>query len=126
MVILGCGQKDLARAAQVTDSYISQLLSQKKAPPAPDRTDIYGKLESFLRLEPGELGRLAGIERAEEIRRKLSPAPAPLFQAFRDLVLRKCVEGKRDEVRVVFDAQPFGTLERIVARVLLELVQRVA
>jgi hypothetical protein len=31
--MLGCGQKDLARAVQVTDSYISQLLRRKKAPP---------------------------------------------------------------------------------------------
>ena len=32
-------QKDLAAAAQVTESYISQLLTRKKAPPAPGRTD---------------------------------------------------------------------------------------
>jgi len=32
-------QRDLAKAAQVTQSYISQLLTGKKSPPAPDRTD---------------------------------------------------------------------------------------
>ena len=36
---LGLEQKDLAAAAEVTDSYISQLLARKKLPPAPDRTD---------------------------------------------------------------------------------------
>ena len=37
---LGVEQRDLATAAQVTESYISQLLTRKKAPPAPNRTDI--------------------------------------------------------------------------------------
>ena len=32
---LGLEQRDLAVAAQVTESYISQLLTRKKAPPAP-------------------------------------------------------------------------------------------
>ena len=41
---LGLEQKELARIAGVTDSYVSQLLSGKKLPPAPDRTDIYGKM----------------------------------------------------------------------------------
>jgi transcriptional regulator with XRE-family HTH domain len=123
---LGYGQKDLATAAQVTDSYISQLLTRKKAPPARERTDIYAKMEAFLRLEPGELGRLAEAERAEEIKRKLGQAPEPLFQDFRDLVLRKCVPKKRDEVREVFEGQPFGTLERLVTQTMLEVVQRIA
>jgi len=123
---LGYVQKDLARAAQVTDSYISQLLTRKKAPPARDRTDIYSKMEVFLQLEPGELGRLADNERAEEIKRKLGQPAAPLFREFRDLVLRKCVPDKRDEVRAVVEEQPFGTLERLITQALLEVVQRVA
>jgi transcriptional regulator with XRE-family HTH domain len=123
---LGYGQKDLAMAAQVTDSYISQLLTRKKAPPASDRTDIYKKMERFLRLEPGELERLAENERAEEIKRRLGQAPEPLFQEFRDLVLSKCVQEKRHEVRAVFEGQPFGTLERLVSQTLLEVVQRIA
>jgi len=126
LATLGHGQRDLARAAQVTDSYISQLLTRRKAPPATDRTDIYGKMEAFLQLPAGELGRLAESERSEEIRRKLGQVPEPLFQEFRDLVLRKCVPGKRDEVRAVFEGRPFGTLERLVTRTLLEVVQSVA
>jgi len=126
LVKLGYGQNDLARAAQVTDSYISQLLSQRKAPPGRDRTDIYPKMEAFLKLAPGELERLAEIERAEELKRRLSRAPEPMFHHFRDLVLRKCVPDKRAEVRAIFDAQPFGTLERLVAQKMLEVVQRIA
>jgi transcriptional regulator with XRE-family HTH domain len=37
---LGLDQKDLAAAAEVTESYVSQLLTRKKLSPAPDRTDI--------------------------------------------------------------------------------------
>ncbi|MFC2068515.1 helix-turn-helix domain-containing protein [Chloroflexota bacterium] len=47
---LGLQQRDLATAAQVTESYISQLLTGKKAPPAANRTDIYGKMERYYRL----------------------------------------------------------------------------
>ena len=47
---LGLEQRDLAEAAEVTESYISQLLSRKKMPPAPERTDIYDKLGRFLKL----------------------------------------------------------------------------
>jgi transcriptional regulator with XRE-family HTH domain len=126
LAALGYGQKDLARAAQVTDSYISQLPSRRKAPPAPDRTDVYKKMERFLQLEPGELGRLAESERAAEIRRRLGQVPEPLFQEFRDLVLRKCIPEMRGEVSAILQRQPFGTLERLVTQTLLELSQRIA
>jgi hypothetical protein len=126
LATLGHGQKDLARAAQVTDSYISQLLTRKKAPPARDRTDIYTKMEAFLQLEPGELVRVAENERAEEIKRRLGKAPEPLFRAFRDLVLKKCVPERRAEVRGIFEGRPFGTLERLINQTLLEVVQRIA
>lgn len=119
-------QKDLARAAGVTESYVSQLLSRRKAPPDPERTDIYTRMETFLRLDRGELGRLAEAERSEDIKRKLSRATQPLFQAFRDLVLRKCADHTRDEVRAIFELQPFGTLERLVTQTLLDVVQGVA
>jgi transcriptional regulator with XRE-family HTH domain len=123
---LGCAQKDLAQAAQVADSYISQLLTRKRPPPAPDRTDIYPKMEAFLRLEPGALGRLAGIERTEELKHRLGQTPEPLFQGFRDLILAKCVDQNRDEVRGVFERHPFGTLERLITQKLLDVVQRIA
>ena len=123
---LGRAQKDLAQAAHVADSYISQLLTRKRPPPAPDRTDIYPKMEAFLRLEPGALGRLAGIERTEELKHRLGQTPEPLFQGFRDLILAKCVAQKRDEVRGVFERHPFGTLERLITQKLLDVVQRIA
>ncbi len=110
--------------ARITESYV--FLSRRKPPPGRTRTDIYGKMEAFLELEDGELGRLAEIERTDEVRRKFGQAPKALFQEFRDLVLGKCVPGKRDEVRSVFQQQPFGTLEQLVGRKLLETVQDIA
>jgi hypothetical protein len=123
---LGYGQKDLAQAVQVTDSYISQLLTRRKAPPDRERTDIYPKMEAFLQLDRGELELLVDLARTEELRRKLGQTPEPMFKEFRDLVLRKCVSEKRDDVRVVFEGRPFGTLEQLITRKLLEAVQRVA
>ena len=39
---IGAEQRELAEQAGVSEAYISQLLSGKKAPPAPRRTEIYG------------------------------------------------------------------------------------
>ena len=69
---LGLEQRDLAGAAQVTESYISQLLTRKKSPPAPDRTDIYEKIGRFLKLPNGELAKLADLQRQEGLKRKLA------------------------------------------------------
>jgi transcriptional regulator with XRE-family HTH domain len=60
---LGLDQRDVADAAEVTESYISQLLSRKKAPPAPERTDIYDKLGRVLKLPAGKLAGLADLQR---------------------------------------------------------------
>jgi predicted transcriptional regulator len=65
---LGTEQRDLATAAQVTESYISQLLTGKKAPPAPERTDIYGRMETFLRLPAGQLATLADLQRRDALK----------------------------------------------------------
>ena len=126
LATLGYAQKELARAVQVADSYVSQLLTRKRPPPAPDRTDIYPKMEAFLGLEPGALGRLAELERTEALKHKLHQIPEPLFQGFRDLILGKCVAHKRDEVRLVFERQAFGTLERLITQQLLDVVQQIA
>jgi len=83
-------------------------------------------MEAYLRLEPGALGRLAEIERTEELKQRLGQTPEPLFRGFRELILEKCVAHKRDEVRVVFERNTFGTLERLITQKLLEVVQRIA
>ena len=123
---LGLEQRDLATTAQVTESYISQLLTRKKAPPAPDRTDIYGKMERLLKLPHGELSKLADLQRKEALKRKLGDPHAPLFREVRELILRKCNPSHEKEIRAIFEKQPFGELERLVTQKLLEVVKRVA
>ena len=121
----GTGQRDLAAAAQVTESYISQLLRGKKAPPAPERTDIYAKMETFLKLPAGKLATLAHALRTESLKRKLADPPPPLFKEVRALILRKCEPGKEHSIRATFEKEPFGTLERLVTQKLLDVVKRV-
>ena len=121
----GLEQRELARAAQVTESYISQLLTRKKAPPAPSRTDIYDKMDRFLKLPSGELARLVGLQRKAELKRELGE-PTPLFREVRELILRKCQPDRERQVRAIFEAQPFGELERLVTQRLLDVVAAVA
>lgn len=123
---LGLEQKDLAAAAEVTESYISQLLTGKKSPPAPDRTDIYGKVGKFLKLPGSKLSKLADHQRKEELKRSLGDPPTPLLQEVRELILRKCAPDKEKEIRTIFETQPFGELERLVTQKLLDTVKRVA
>jgi transcriptional regulator with XRE-family HTH domain len=123
---LGFDQRDLAAAVQVTDSYISQLLTRKKAPPAPGRTDIYDRIGEFLKLPAGELSKLAEAQRQEELKKRVAAPPRPLFQEFRELVLRKCDPETQKEVRRIFERQPFGELERLVTQKLLDVTQGVA
>ncbi|HTP85937.1 MAG TPA: helix-turn-helix transcriptional regulator [Bryobacteraceae bacterium] len=123
---LGLEQRDLAGAAQVTESYISQLLSRRKAPPAPARTDLYEKIGEFLGLPAGELAKLADLQRREDLKKKVAEPPAPLFKECRELILRKCELGRRNEIESVFAKQPFGELERLVTQKLLDFTQGVA
>jgi len=122
---LGTEQRDLAAATQVTDSYISQLLTGKKTPPAPDRTDIYDRMESFLKLPAGTLATMADLQRTEALKRRLADPPVPLFQEVRELILRKCEPRKAQPMRTIFEKEPFGALERLVTQKLLDVVKRV-
>ena len=123
---LGHEQRDLARAAAVTESYISQLLTRKKAPPAPHRTDIYDKMDAFLQFQRGKLARLANLQRREELQEKLGEPPTPLFQDVRTLILHKCPPDKAPDLQAIFAKQPFGELERLVTQKLLDVVKNVA
>jgi len=123
---LGLDQRDLASATQVTESYISQLLTRKKAPPAPGRSGIYDKIGEFLKLPPGELSRLAEAQRQEELKKKVAESPRPLFQECRELIFRKCDPGKLNEIRRIFEKEPFGELERMVTQKFLDVAQGMA
>lgn len=123
---LGLDQRDLATATQVTESYVSQLLTRRKAPPAPGRTDIYDKIGEFLKLPTGELSRLADLQRQEELKKRVTEPPRPLFEECRELILRKCEPANEKEVRRIFEKEPFGELERLVTQKLLDVAQGVA
>ena len=123
---LGCEQKDLAAAAQVTESYISQLLTGKKSLPAHNRSDIYGKIGAFLKLSPGELAKLAEMQRREELNRKIKEPAQPLYQEVRELILRKCKSEKAKQLRLIFEKEPFGEIERLITQKLLGVAKGVA
>lgn len=122
----GLEQRDLAKAAKVTDSYISQLLTGRRPPPAPDRTDIYEKMDKFLKLPEGELAKIADHQRKEQLKRALGDEPAPLFREVRELILRKCEPDTARQIRSVFEKQSFGELERLVTQKLLDVVKGLA
>lgn len=123
---LGLEQRDLARAARVTESYISQLLTRRKAPPAPNRTDIYDRMDKFLRLPSGELAKLAELQRKEQLKRELGDEPTALLGGVRELILRKCAPDKEAEIRAIFERQPLGELERLVTSKVMEVVKQIA
>ncbi|MEX2283847.1 MAG: helix-turn-helix transcriptional regulator [Gemmatimonadota bacterium] len=123
---LGQDQRSLAKAADVTESYISQLLSRKRPPPAANRTDIYERMSRFLKLPAGELARLSELQRREQLKRVIGDEPAPLFQGVRALILSKCNRGKAKAIAAIFQTAPFGELERLVTQKLLEAAKGVA
>jgi transcriptional regulator with XRE-family HTH domain len=123
---LGREQRDLAAATEVTESYISQLLTRKKAPPATNRTDIYERMNAFLKLPKGQLSAIVDAQRQEEWKKKLADPPAPLYRQVRELVIRKCRAKKQKQMRAIFEKQAFGELERLVTQKLLDLGKRIA
>jgi transcriptional regulator with XRE-family HTH domain len=123
---LGLEQKQLARAARVTESYISQLLRRKKLPPDPNRTDIYEKLDRVLKLPAGELAQLAIAERSTQLKRYLDEGLPPLHREVRELILRKCRKDRVAEIRGVLEREPFGEVERLITQKLLDVAKGLA
>ena len=123
---LGLEQKDLAASAQVTESYISQLLARKKVPPLAGRTEIYARMSRFLKLPEGELSKLADLQRRERLKKIVSEQLKPLHAQCRELLLTKCASGRRREVRVIFERESFGELERLITQKLLAFARTIA
>ena len=123
---LGLEQRDLASAAEVTESYISQLLTGKKLPPEPSRSDLYDKMGKFLKVPSSRLSKLADHQRKEAFKRNLEDPPKPLLREVRELILSKCAPEKQKQTRVIFEKQPFGELERLVTQKLLDVVKKIA
>jgi transcriptional regulator with XRE-family HTH domain len=123
---LGLEQRDLAAAAQVTESYISQLLTRKKAPPSAERTDLYDRMNAFLKLPRGQLSAMVQEQQREELKRKVVDPPAPLFKNVRELIIRKCIAEKQKQVRDIFERQAFGELERLITQKLVDVAKGIA
>jgi len=83
-------------------------------------------MESFLKLSSGKLAKLAHAQRNEQFRRGFENPPAPLFREVRELVLGKCAVDTQQQIREIFERQPFGELERFVTQKLLDVIQRIA
>jgi hypothetical protein len=77
---LGLEQRDLAVAAEVTESYVSQLLTRKKLPTASNRTNIYEKISLLLKLPKGKLAALVETQRREELRKNWPSCPCRLVR----------------------------------------------
>jgi len=122
---LGLEQRDLAAAARVTESYISQLLNRKKAPPAVGRTGLYERMNSFLELPEGRLSAIVAAQRREELKQKLADQPTALYKEVRRLVLRKCSAERQTAAHDIFEKQSFGELERLVTQKLLEVAKKI-
>ena len=120
---LGYGQKELAAAVRVTPSFVSQLLKRKKSPPSPNRTDIYRKIEKFLKLPAGDLSKLADLQLKQELKRKVDFPPVPLFGQVREQILGKCEKSIRNEIKHIFEKEPFGEIERIITQKLLDVAK---
>jgi len=122
---LGLEQKDLAASAQVTESYISQLLARKKVPPSVGRTEIYARMSRFLKLPEDELSKLANLQRRERLKKILAEQLMPLHPQCRALILAKCAAARRREVRVIFERESFGELERLVTQKLVDVAKTI-
>jgi len=68
-------------------------------------------ISSNVKLPNGELAKLADLQHIEEVKRKLGDPSVPLFKEVRELILRKCTLKKEQQIRAVFEKQPFGELE---------------
>jgi transcriptional regulator with XRE-family HTH domain len=123
---LGLEQRDLAIAVHVTQSYISQLLTGKKAPPSRHREDLYARMETFLKLSQGELSNLASLQRREQLTRLLGGPPEPLFKEVRQLILRKCSPPRKGQISAIFERHHFGELERLVTQKHLDVGKEIA
>lgn len=119
-------QRDLAKAIQVTPSFVSQLLKRKKRPPSPHRTNLYKKMEKFLKLPVGDLSKLADMQRNNELKSRWENPPKPIWGEVRELVLRKCHPDKQNSLRQIFIKEPFGEIERMVTQKLLDVAQNIA
>src|SRR5438876_9953035 len=126
---LGLEQRDLAAAAEVTRGYrvLHIAIVDREEIASGTWPDRHLREDGEIsKSSGGKLSKLADHQRKEDLNRNLNETPKPLFKEVRELILRKCAPAKEKQIRVIFEKQPFGELERLVTQKLLDVVQRVA
>jgi len=76
---LRLGQRNLARATRMTESYIAHLLATNSSLNASHRTDMQDQLERVLKLPQGELAKLEDLQRREYLQKRFKSHPSPLL-----------------------------------------------
>lgn len=110
---------ELAEALQVPESYVADLLSGRRRPPAPGRTDIYDRMTKFLRMPRNELSNCARAELAADPSRQRPPD-----QKVKKLMLELCEPTRaRTLSRRLADKKGNPALEILIAQRLLEVAQ---
>ena len=120
---LHLGQRELAAASEVTESYISQILGRKKLPPLPNRTDLYDKMSRLLAVPREELARLATLQHRDALDRTWRGSAQARFGPMRELILGKCNRRRVKAMRTLFEKDPFGEVERLITRTLIDVVR---
>src|SRR5207247_11295116 len=126
---LGLEQRDLAAAAEVTRGYrvLHIAIVDREEIASGTWPDRHLREDGEIsKSSGGKLSKLADHQRKEDLNRNLNETPKPLFKEVRELILRKCAPAKEKQIRVIFEKQPFGELERLVTQKLLDVVKRVA
>src|SRR5438552_843197 len=71
--------RELAEAVQVSEDYMADLVSGRRRPPAPGRSDLYTPMTKFLRLHRNDLPTCArDAARAQHMQTAPSLGTAPL------------------------------------------------
>jgi hypothetical protein len=67
---------------------------------------------------------LAETQRREELKWRVLDPPLPLFKEFRQLILRKCIATKKEQITSIFEREPLGEFERFITQKLLDIAKR--
>jgi len=96
---------DLAIAVDLPDRYVTELMSGRRRPPLPSRTDVYEKMTRFLRLGRNDLAEVATAERAEAGIDKRAPDPKVRAQILElcatDTAEQLTQRAKKDDAEIV-------------------------
>lgn len=110
--------RELAEVAEVPERYITDLLTGRRQPPAPGRTDLYERMTKFLRLHRNDLSTCARAERAAGERGKQRPHPK-----VRERLMALCDPGKARLIDRRLARKGSAPLDRLIAARLLDVAQ---